>query len=92
MTFLEEVLLSVKKLKFLSQWEEVCFDYYIKKMALTILQPFAKDSEDSKKKYKELQTSIDGLGLFIDQNIKNSTIQKLKDYYTPHAPKFVDFK
>jgi hypothetical protein len=51
-----------------------------------------KNSEESRKKMKELEKSIDNLCSYIENNIKKSSISKFTDYFTPKATKFIDFK
>jgi hypothetical protein len=51
-----------------------------------------RDSDDSKKKMKELERTISNLGSYIEANIKKSTISKFADYFTANATKFIDFK
>lgn len=89
--FIESILQKVKSLKFLSHWEQVCFDYYIKKISLSLLEPFGQ-KECGKMKMKEMQQGVDRLGNYMAKNMKENNIPRLGDYFSHKASKFSDFK
>lgn len=78
-------------MKFLTHWEEVCFDYYIKKFALTLMESFSQ-KEGSKAKHKELQHAVEKLSSYMSKNMKENNIPRLADYFSQKASKFSDFK
>jgi serine/threonine protein kinase len=75
-TFIESILQKVKTLKFLTHWEEICFEYYIKKFALTLLEPYGQ-RDPSKGKFKEMQHAVDKLGNYMSKNMKENNISRL---------------
>lgn len=66
--FVESILQRVKSLKFLSGWEETTFEYYIKKISLSLLDGVS--SNESRMKVKEIQHTIDKLGHYLSKNMK----------------------
>lgn len=83
--FVEGILGEVKTLKFLSQWEELCFEYYIRKMCLALMGS-GKEGEEGRKKAEK---AVSTLGKHIECNIaEQKGIPRLKDYYSPVASSF----
>lgn len=89
--FIESILNKVKTLKFISQWEELCLDYYIKKISLTLIEPHSS-YESYKSRHIDIKHGVDKLGHFLSKNMKENSIPKLSEYFSHKASKFSDFK
>ena len=78
-------------MKFLTQWEYLCLDYYIKKISLTLIEPHSS-YERYRSRYNEMKASVDKLGHYLMKNMKENNIAKLSEYFNHKTTKFSDFK
>lgn len=75
----------------MTPWEELCLDYYTKKISLTLIEPHSR-FEGNKSKTSDIKHSVEKLGSFLVKNMKENNIPKLNDYFNHKVTKFSEFK